>query len=95
MAIQTFKCKESAELFQTGNSVKFNSIKDAAMIRLGFLDAAVDLGDLKNPKSNNLHPMNKEKKRVGQHAISINTQYRICFKWGKEGPEEVEIVDYH
>lgn len=79
MAIQTFKCKESAELFQTGNSVKFNSIKDAAMIRLGFLDAAVDLGDLKNPKSNNLHPMNKEKKRLDnmQSASIPSTEFAL------------------
>lgn len=95
MAIQSFKCKATAELFQTGKSAKFNTIKTAAMLRLGFLDAAVALNDLKLPKSNNLHPMTKEKKRTGQHAISINDQFRICFEWGAQGPEEVEIVDYH
>lgn len=95
MAIQSFKCKATADLYETGKSAKFNAIQSAAMLRLGFLDAAVVLSDLKLPKSNNLHPMKKEKLRTGQHAISINDQFRICFKWGPQGPEEVEIVDYH
>ncbi len=33
--------------------------------------------------------------REGQHSIRINGQYRICFVWGANGPENVEIVDYH
>ncbi len=24
-----------------------------------------------------------------------NDQYRICFVWADEGPERVEITDYH
>ena len=32
-----------------------------------------------------------------RHSIRINKQWRICFKWskGSDGPEDVEIVDYH
>jgi toxin HigB-1 len=30
----------------------------------------------------------------GQHLIRINDQARICFTWTKEGPANVEIVDY-
>gem|GEM_PF-3915431 len=33
--------------------------------------------------------------RAGQYSIRINEQFRICFRWGPEGPEDVEIVDYH
>jgi len=33
--------------------------------------------------------------REGQHSIRINDQYRICFTWTDEGPERVEIADYH
>ena len=32
---------------------------------------------------------------VGRHSIRINDQWRILFRWSNEGPEEVEIVDYH
>jgi len=35
------------------------------------------------------------KDRSGQHAIWINDQFRICFRWTETGPAEVEIVDYH
>lgn len=51
---------------------------------------AVDLGDLTAPPANRL-----EGDRRGQHTIRINDQWRICFVWTKEGPESVEIVDYH
>jgi proteic killer suppression protein len=30
-----------------------------------------------------------------QHSIRINDQYRICFVWTDDGPENVEIVDDH
>jgi antitoxin HigA-1 len=33
--------------------------------------------------------------RRGQHSIRINRQWRICFRWTPDGPEAVEIVDYH
>jgi len=33
--------------------------------------------------------------RAGQHSIRINDQWRICFHWTPNGPEDVEIVDYH
>ena len=33
--------------------------------------------------------------RRGQYSIRVNDQWRICFTWTKEGPANVEIVDYH
>ncbi len=33
--------------------------------------------------------------RKGQWSIRINDQFRICFRWTADGPEDVEIVDYH
>ncbi|EFO28789.1 toxin-antitoxin system, toxin component, RelE family [Roseibium sp. TrichSKD4] len=33
--------------------------------------------------------------REGQFSIRINQQWRICFEWPDDGPENVEIVDYH
>lgn len=61
--------------------------------KLGYLNAATDLNDLRSPPGNKLHPL--EKDRDGQHAIWINDQYRVCFRWTSDGPEDVEIVDYH
>lgn len=33
--------------------------------------------------------------RAGQHAIRINQEYRVCFRWTDRGAEDVEITDYH
>jgi plasmid maintenance system killer protein len=33
--------------------------------------------------------------RRGQHSIRINRQWRVCFRRTRDGPEAIEIVDYH
>jgi len=33
--------------------------------------------------------------RAGQHSIRISRQWRICFRWERDGVYDVEIVDYH
>ena len=57
------------------------------------LDNAVSLKDLKIPPSNHLEKLKGV--RDEQYSIRINNQYRICFKWLKDGPINVEIIDYH
>jgi proteic killer suppression protein len=32
---------------------------------------------------------------AGKHAIRINDQWRVVFRWTDAGPEDVEIIDYH
>jgi proteic killer suppression protein len=32
--------------------------------------------------------------RAGQHSTRSNRRIRLCFRWTKAGPEDVEIVDY-
>ena len=61
--------------------------------KLDLLDSAEDLADLRVPPGNRLEPLKGN--RRGQHSIRINDQYRICFEWTNEGPEHVEITDYH
>jgi proteic killer suppression protein len=61
--------------------------------RLSQLDYATSLGDLRLPTSNRLHALVGS--REGQCSISINMEYRVCFVWTEEGPERVEITDYH
>ena len=62
-------------------------------MKLRMLDAAVKIEDLRVPPGNRLHRL--EGDRAGQYSISINMQYRICFKWNDGTAQEVEIVDYH
>ena len=61
--------------------------------KLRYLDAATVLDDLKAPPGNRLHALKDD--RAGQHAISVNDQFRICFVWTPQGPTEVEFTDYH
>jgi toxin HigB-1 len=68
-------------------------IQDRALTRLKMLNSAKTLEDLRNPPSNRLHEL--EGDRSGQHSISINKQWRICFVWNDGAAERVEIVDYH
>ena len=64
-----------------------------AQRKLDQLNAVVSLGSLRLPPGNELETLKKE--RTGQHSIRINDQFRVCFVWTEEGPERVEITDYH
>lgn len=61
--------------------------------RLERMNVAKSLEDLRHPPSHRLHKLTGD--REGQWSISVNDQFRICFVWGADGPEEVEFVDYH
>jgi toxin HigB-1 len=61
--------------------------------KLGYLDAAIDLNDLRQPPGNRLEVLKGD--RQGQHSIRINDQFRICFRWTPQGPTDVEVADYH
>jgi toxin HigB-1 len=61
--------------------------------KLRQLDAATRIGDLRSPPGNRLERL--EHDRVGQWAIRINGQWRVCFVWRDGRPHEVEITDYH
>lgn len=57
------------------------------------IDAASTLEDLRSPPGNRLEALKGDRK--GQHSIRINDQWRVCFKWTDNGPEDVEVCDYH
>ena len=61
--------------------------------KLDMLNQAEVVEDLRSPPGNRLEKLKAD--RDGQHSIRINDQYRICFSWTSNGPENVEIVDYH
>jgi len=93
MAIQSFKCAETALLFQQQRVRRWANISSVALKKLRVLHAAHLLGDLRIPPGNRLEALKGN--RQGQYSIRINDQWRICFVWTAEGPTEVEIVDYH
>ena len=57
------------------------------------LNAAIRIDDLLIPPSNRLEKLRGD--RAGQWSISINMQWRICFRWRSGDAYDVEIVDYH
>jgi toxin HigB-1 len=64
-----------------------------AQRKLDQLNAVVSLGSLRIPPGNELEALKKD--RIGQYSIRINDQFRLCFVWTEDGPERVEITDYH
>ena len=92
--IRSFADKETERIWAGLRSRKLPvDIHDRALVRLQMLEAADYLDDLRNPPSNRLHALSDD--RAGQHSISINMQWRICFVWKDGAAESVEIVDYH
>ncbi|MDR0320468.1 MAG: type II toxin-antitoxin system RelE/ParE family toxin [Treponema sp.] len=92
--IQSFKCKETAKIFEDGFSRKFpSSIIKSAIIRLAMLNRSGKLNDLEVPPSNHLEKLPGNRK--GQYSIRINDKYRVCFKWQENNAYDVEITDYH
>jgi len=63
------------------------------MRKLAMLNRAAKLDDLRVPPGNRLETLKGD--RAGQHSVRVNDKFRVCFRWTKEGPEDVEIVDYH
>jgi toxin HigB-1 len=61
--------------------------------KLDLLHRVVALDELRVPPGNKLEALTGE--RRGQHSIRINDQYRICFVWTADGPDAVEVTDYH
>ena len=83
-----------AERFFSGRAVReFQGFTDQAARRLTILDNAEDLRDLAGLPSNRLESLSGD--QTGAYSIRINRQWRICFRWGDDGPYDVEIVDYH
>jgi proteic killer suppression protein len=91
--IKSFRCEDTKKLFDDENVRRFVNIRQAARRKLLTLHAAKQLSDLRMPPGNRLHPL--EGDRAGQHSISVNDQWRICFVWRDGDAYEVEIVDYH
>ena len=91
--IQGFNDRRTERFFEGQQVPAFSGIADQATRRLTVLDNAASLRDLSGLPSNRLESLSGI--RAGQHSIRINRQWRICFRWGVDGPYDVEIVDYH
>ena len=91
--IRSFKDRDTRRFFEGVRVARFQAFEDQTTRRLTVLHNADALKDLAGLPSNRLEALRGD--RVGQHSIRINTQWRICFRWGADGPHDVEVVDYH
>jgi toxin HigB-1 len=96
--IRSFKSRGTEDIFNGNNSraarqVCPQTVWRIAARKLDQLDSVVMLEELRIPPGNRLEALGGT--RQGQYSIRINDQYRICFVWNENEPDEVEIVDYH
>ena len=92
--IHTFADRDTERIWLGRRARRLPSdIQARALAKLALIDAADGLDDLRNPPGNRRHVLGGD--RAGQHSISINMQWRICFVWKDGNAHDVEIVDYH
>jgi proteic killer suppression protein len=92
--IKTFADRRTKELYETGKTKRFPpDVAKRAARKLEYVDLATTLDDLRSPPGNRLHALEGDRK--GQHSISINDQWRICFSFEDGDAYDVEVCDYH
>ena len=96
--IVSFKSQGTEDIFNGENTSAARKLcpqilwKVAAR-KLDQLDSINILEELRVPPGNRLESLSGN--RNSQYSIRINEQYRICFIWMQNAPQNVEIVDYH
>lgn len=92
--ILSFAYPETGRIWRGSKSRAYPpEIQKRALDKLKLINRARTLDDLRNPPGNRLHALKDD--RAGQHSISINKQWRICFVWKDGNAYDVEITDYH
>ncbi len=95
--IKNIKGKTTSDIFDGLNTKHSRKIavdlQERARDLLDVINAISRIDDLKTPPSNRLH---KLKGHLSEYwSVSINSQWRIIFKWDGQYAIDVEIVDYH
>ena len=90
--IKGFKDKDTENFYEGVFVRRFSGFARQAEKRLRILNDADSLQALAGFPGNRLEKLGGD--RQGQYSIRINQQWRICFVWD-DGPDNVEIVDYH
>ena len=92
--IKTFADAQRHELYLTGKARRVPpDVASRAVRKLEQVNAALRVEDLMVPPGNRLHPL--EGDRRGQYSISVNDQWRICFRFEDGDAYEVEFCDCH
>jgi proteic killer suppression protein len=94
MVILSFADRATEDIFHGRRTARVfrlpPQVRRSAERKLDMLDAARELGDLGSPPGNRLEALQGD--RWGCHAIRVNTQWRIVFRWTPRGPTQVELA---
>jgi proteic killer suppression protein len=92
--VKTFADRRTQALYETGRATRFPpDVAKRAARKVEYVDLATRIDDLRVPPGNRLHSL--EGDRQGQYSISINDQWRICFRFADGDAFDVEVCDYH
>jgi proteic killer suppression protein len=93
--IRSYRDRRTRRFAEGERVPQLEPVRRQAERRLRLLEAAVSLDDLRQLPGNRLEALRGD--RRGQYSIRINDRWRICFEWpdDADGPENVEITDYH
>ena len=94
--IVSFNDKGTEDIFNGKNTKEARkvcprSLWTIATRKLDQLDSVIFIEELRVPPGNMFEALKGNRK--GQYSIRINNQYRICFTWSENGPDDVEITD--
>jgi proteic killer suppression protein len=87
--IRSFADRNTEQLARREQVREFVNFERVALRKLAMIEAAAVLEDLRVPPGNRLEVLKGD--RAGQFSTRINDQYRICFRWKKDGAHDVEI----
>jgi proteic killer suppression protein len=93
--VRSYRDRKTQRFAEGERVPRYEGFRHQAEKRLRVLEAALNLRDLARLPGNRLEALSGD--RQGQFSIRINQEWRICFEWpqGADGPQNVEIVDYH
>ena len=97
MSIQSFGDGLTEKIFlgiKDRETSKFpQDVLRVATRKLDMLEAAAAIQDLASPPANRLEKLKGDLRNYW--SIRVNDQWRIIFKWGKNGAMDIKITDYH
>ena len=96
LAIQSFADADTEEYFVTGRvrkGVAWQRVARVARRKLDMLHYAAALDDLRSPPGNRLEALAGNLR--GMYSVRVNNRWRVLFRWGDNGPEQVRVADYH
>ena len=91
--IKSFGDRKTERLFADEVVREFSGIARRAKRKLEAVHAGARLEDLRVSPSNRLEKLKGNLKEF--HAIRINDQWRVIFRWIDGDAHDVTIIDYH